>query len=207
PAESRNNLAAHNTIDLTVWRYHVRPVTRRASVCLGLCLLFAARAQAHPVPFSYLDLRLQHDALDVSIVVHVFDAGHDLNVTPAERLLDPGTLHDYTSALEALLAPRLVIAADGHTLIPAWRGVEAMVERQSIRLHATYTLPPGTTSPGTVSIAARMFPYDPQHQTFLNVYDGDGTLTQAILDARHDQFEYFAGTRQGILAVIAKMLP
>jgi hydrogenase/urease accessory protein HupE len=51
-----------------------------------------------------------------------------------------------------------------------------------------------------------MFPYDPQHQTFLNIYEGDA-LTQAILDGGRTSFDYFAGTRQGALAVIQKFLP
>ena len=51
-----------------------------------------------------------------------------------------------------------------------------------------------------------MFPYDPQHQTFLNIYEGDA-LTQAILDHGRSEFEYFAGTRQGAFAVVKKFLP
>ena len=51
-----------------------------------------------------------------------------------------------------------------------------------------------------------MFPYDPQHQTFLNIYEGEA-LTQAILGGRHREFEYFAGTRQGACAVVRKFLP
>jgi hydrogenase/urease accessory protein HupE len=176
-------------------------------MCLwaSLCLLTATAAYAHPVPFSYLDVRLRPAALDVTLVVHVFDAGHDLDVTPAERLLDPATLRGYTSALEAMVAPRLSVAADGHALSPEWQGVEPIASRQSLRLRITYTLPPNT-APGTVLVSTRMFPYDPQHQTFLNVYEGQA-LTQAILDGHHDSFQYFAGTRQGTLAVIAKMLP
>ena len=41
------------------------------------------------MPFSYLDLRLQPDAIEGSLVVHIFDAAHDLNIEPVERLLDP----------------------------------------------------------------------------------------------------------------------
>jgi hydrogenase/urease accessory protein HupE len=180
-------------------------------VCASLCLLTETAAYAHPVPFSYLDVRLRPAALDVTLVVHVFDAGHDLDVTPAEALLDPATLRGYASALETMLAPRLAVFADGHTLTPDWQDVEPIAARQSLRLRITYALPHGTP-PGTVLVSTRMFPYDPQHQTFLNIYEGKGVyegevLTQAILDARHDSFEYFAGTRQGTLAVIAKMLP
>ena len=51
-------------------------------------------------------------------------------------------------------------------------------------------------APGLVSITAVMFPYDPNHQTFLNVYEGEA-LTQAILDRGRTQFDYFPGTPAG----------
>src|SRR5690349_20843060 len=167
-------------------------------MCLCFFLLTTTAASAHPVPFSYLDVHVRPATLDVTLVVHVFDAGHDLDIGPAERLLDPTTLRGYASALQTMLAPRLTVAADGHTLTPDWQGVEPIAERSSLRLRITYALPPDTT-PGTVLVSTRMFPYDPQHQTFLNVYEGEA-LTQAILDARHDSFQYFAGTRQGTFA-------
>jgi hydrogenase/urease accessory protein HupE len=56
-------------------------------------------------------------------------------------------------------------------------------------------------------VAARLFPYDPNHQTFLNFYEGDDLTSQAILDRNHAEFEYFAGTRQGVMAVIRKFVP
>ena len=52
-----------------------------------------------------------------------------------------------------------------------------------------------------------MFPYDPQHQTFVNIYEGETLTSQAILDGRHPHLEYFAGTRQGALAVVKKFVP
>jgi hydrogenase/urease accessory protein HupE len=51
-----------------------------------------------------------------------------------------------------------------------------------------------------------MFPYDPHHQTFVNVYEGEA-LTQAILDRGRPRFEYFTGTRQGAAAVVRKFIP
>src|SRR5581483_3607163 len=63
--------------------------TIRLCVLCVLCgLVFPRDARAHPVPFSYLDLRIQPDAIDGSLVVHMFDAAHDLQVDPPERLLD-----------------------------------------------------------------------------------------------------------------------
>jgi hydrogenase/urease accessory protein HupE len=52
-----------------------------------------------------------------------------------------------------------------------------------------------------------MFPYDPNHQTFVNMYEGETLQSQMILDAAHARVEYFAGTRQGVLAVVRKFLP
>jgi hypothetical protein len=50
---------------------------------LVIALVCAARpAVAHPVPFSYVDIDVRADMLDVTVVAHVFDLGHDLNVMP-----------------------------------------------------------------------------------------------------------------------------
>jgi hydrogenase/urease accessory protein HupE len=58
-----------------------------------------------------------------------------------------------------------------------------------------------------ISLSALMFPYDTNHQTFVNVYESDTLTSQLILDRNHTQTEYFAGTRQGTLAVIRKFIP
>jgi hydrogenase/urease accessory protein HupE len=155
------------------------------------------------VPFSYLDLRLKADAIDGSLVVHMFDAAHDLGIDPAERLLDAGVAAARSTELARLLAARFTVTADGLVLTPQWSAAEVIADRSSLRLPFRYGL---SRRPGVVRVAAVMFPYDPQHQTFLNVYEGEA-LTQAILDRGRTEFEYFAGTRQGALAVVRKFLP
>jgi hydrogenase/urease accessory protein HupE len=60
---------------------------------------------------------------------------------------------------------------------------------------------------GKVEVAAVMFPYDPQHRTFLNFYEDGAISAQAILDKNRTRFEYFAGTRQGKWAVLQKFVP
>ena len=49
--------------------------------------------------------------------------------------------------------------------------------------------------------------YDPQHKTFLNVYEHGSVTAQAILDKDRTAFEYFTGTRQGIRAVLQRFVP
>lgn len=179
-----------------------QPWTVIAFLCAGV-LLAASTARAHPVPFSYLDLRLSPGAIDGTLVVHVFDAAHDLGVATPDRLLDPGEAARYGDALRTLLAGRLRLAVDDRPLDIAWAGVEPLASRQSVRVHLRAPL---RSRPGVVTITARLFPYDPQHQTFVNVYEQDA-LTQAILAAGHERFDYFPGTAQGALAVVRKFLP
>ena len=163
----------------------------------------ARPASAHPVPFTYLDLHLQPDAIDGTLVAHIFDLAHDLNIEPAERLLDPTVAARQSTAIASLLAPRLAVSANGQLLVPQWSAVEVVADRQSLKLSIHYALARPT---GTLVVTTRMFPYDPQHQTFLNIYEGTA-LTQAILDGGRNTFEYYAGTRQGVIAVVSRFLP
>jgi hydrogenase/urease accessory protein HupE len=52
-----------------------------------------------------------------------------------------------------------------------------------------------------------MFPYDVAHQTFVNVYEGDTLTWQAILDAAKTRLDYYAGSRQGAVAVARRFIP
>jgi hydrogenase/urease accessory protein HupE len=167
-------------------------------------LLLPRVAAAHPVPYSYVDVHLASDRLDVTLVMHIFDIAHDLDVEPPERLLEPGAAAARAHAIEALLTPRLKVSADGRLLSPEWSGLDVIADRQSVRLHARY---PADRSPGVVTVAAALFPYDPKHQTFVNIYEGETLATQAIVDGGHPQFEYFAGTRPGAWAVVKKFVP
>jgi hydrogenase/urease accessory protein HupE len=178
-----------------------RLVLRIALAAAALC--WAAPASAHPVPFSYLDLKLTPQAVDGTLVIHVIDLAHDLKIEPAARLLDPVFAREQGPAITALLASRLGIRANGRPLGGTWTDVEVLADRQAIRVHARYPL---AAPAGSVTIDASLFPYDPAHQTFVNIYEG-ATPTQAMLDPRRTTFEYFPGTRQGIVAVVRKFIP
>jgi hydrogenase/urease accessory protein HupE len=174
---------------------------------LGLVLTVLSIASpvfAHPVPFSYLDVQIGPSAVDVSLVAHIFDLAHDLQINPSDRLLDASLVAERQRAMETMLAPRLRIAADGRVLEGEWNGVEILRERQSLRFHIRY---PVASAAGTIAVDAVMFPYDPVHQTFVNVYEGDTLTSQMILDGKHPHMDYFAGSRQGVLAVIKKFIP
>ncbi len=167
-------------------------------------LAMATPAASHPVPFSYLDIQLQPTAVDVSLVAHIFDLAHDLQIAPPERLLDPALVAERGKAMQLMLAPRLELFADGRVLTADWTSTEILQDRQSVRFHVRYAV---TSPPGTIAVNTVMFPYDPMHQTFINLYEGETLTSQMILDAKHPHLDYFAGSRQGVLAVIEKFVP
>jgi hydrogenase/urease accessory protein HupE len=178
----------------------------------GLCalvalLVFASPAAAHPVPFSYLDLRLEPSAagraVSGTVTVHVFDAGHDLAIDPPERLLDPRLALDRTAALVSLLRDRVVVEADGTRLELAWGAVETLADRQSLRISFYANR---TAVPGRLVLAAALFPYDPKHQTFVNVYESSALRQQVMLDREHPSVEYFSGSAQGRAAIVARFV-
>jgi hydrogenase/urease accessory protein HupE len=163
-----------------------------------------APAHAHPVPFSYIDVRIQSTAIDLTITAHTFDLANELKIQPPERLLEHDTIGAQGSAIARLFGERLQVAADGDALTNStWSVPEALPDRQSIRFRASYPL---TRPAGRIHVATLMFPYDPQHKTFLNVYEHRAVIAQVILDKDRTAFEYFAGTRQGTWAVLRKFV-
>jgi hydrogenase/urease accessory protein HupE len=176
-----------------------------ATLLIGVLLGLARTADAHPSPFSFVDVRLDRGVITLSVVAHAYDVAHELGIEPVERVLEPDVLKAQDQAIKRLFSERLGLAADGTPLtIGAWSAPEALGEQQSIRLRAEI---PIARPAGAVTVNTVMFPYDPQHQTFINVYE-EGTLaSQAILNAERSRFEYFAGTRQGVLAVVRRFIP
>ena len=183
------------------------PGVRRAVWSLIVLVVSAAPVAAHPVPFSYLDLRLDRNTsqpVTGTLTVHVFDAAHELDIEPPERLLPPDAAAAQAATLEGLLARRLSIEADGRPLAIAWGGIEVLADKQSLRMSFVAS---DTKMPGRINVSATLFPYDPNHQTFVNIYEFGALKRQAMLDVRHASLEHFTGSAQGTLAVIARFVP
>lgn len=179
------------------------PTARRAgrarvAACLAaLLLVVAGRAAAHPAPFSFLDLELDAQGLHGSIIVHDLDAAHDLGVDPPDGLLDPAIAARHRGALEALVAARLRIEADGQPRTIEWTSLDVVLERYGLRL----SFRAGARA-DRLNVHAVMFPYDPVHQTFVNIQEDGSLRHQAILTADAPTLQYFSGSPQGRLAVV-----
>ena len=166
-------------------------------VLLWLCLALAAvsPALAHPAPFSYVDVAIEgRERIELTVAVHEFDVAHDLGVEDASRLLNAGELGRYSPALTELLKDRLQVWVGGQRLTGAWSPAVALPDRQAIQLQVVYD---AGNPPPSLTLAARLFPYDPVHQTFVNVYEDDAVVLQAILDRHREQVVFYPGTRQG----------
>jgi HupE / UreJ protein len=178
-------------------------IRMRAAIVAILLLIGARSASAHPAPFSYLDLLISPGGVEGSLILHDFDVAHDVGVEPPERLRDATEAEKYRDQLTRLMDSRLTLVLDGARAAVTWNGFETLPDRQSIRL----TFRAGTARPALVRVDTVVFPYDPVHQTFVNVYE-DGTLRhQAILDSSRRTADYYSGTWQGTGAVLGVFIP
>jgi hydrogenase/urease accessory protein HupE len=151
-----------------------------------------------------VDARLDRSTLEVTIVMHVFDVAHELSLEPPDVLLDAEAARTRADAIRRLVLSRLSFNVDGQPVTVTWSAPDVLTDRQSLRFSARAEL---TRPGGRLTVRALLFPYDPAHQTFLNIYESGRLTTQAILDRQHAEFDYFTGTRQGVLAVIARFVP
>ena len=176
----------------------------RFPVLLVVCLTAALPrpSSAHPAPFSYLDLIIREEAIDGILVLHVVDVGRDLGIDPAERLLEPGAEARYRDRIVELIGPRITLRA-GRVLPIEWLGMELAPERHGVAVR--FRIP--VARPGALSVLTRMFPYDPIHQTFVNVYEDAELRQQMIFDAASGEYVYYTGSTQGALAVMGTFIP
>ena len=174
-------------------------------VCLaGVLIGHADRVTAHPAPFSFVDITVREQQVDVAVIVHIWDVAHEYGLEDPSVLLDAGNVRRMVTGLGEVISGRLSVLVDGQDLsLSTWTVPELLVDRQSIRISSTAMT---VGSPGRLDLSATLFPYDPNHQTFLNFYETDLTA-QAILGGDDTQYEYFVGSRQGRFAVAQKFVP
>jgi hydrogenase/urease accessory protein HupE len=174
------------------------PAVRFAPVLAALLLLgHAPPVQAHPAPYSYLDIIFRDGNIDGTLVVHVIDVAHELNIEPPETLLDASTLERLRDRITGAITPGLTLETV-RRLDPSWTTIEPLPDDQAMRLRFRI---PGQ-SPGALRIDTNLFPYDPPHQTFVTVYEDIRLTRQLIFDANTDPYIYYSGTTQGALAVM-----
>jgi hypothetical protein len=167
-----------------------------------LAVAFARPAAAHPAPFSYLDIVFRDGKIEGTLVVHVIDVAHDLQLSPPDRLLDPNVLGPYRQKITDILTPRISLRA-GNRLRPTWTAVEPLLDDLALRLR--FTIP--DQQPGSLDVDVNLFPYDPKHQTFINIYEDKPLPYQLIFNSETEEHTYYLGTTQGAIAVMKTFIP
>jgi hypothetical protein len=174
----------------------------RAVAFFLLLLASAAPVAAHPAPFSYLDLIIRDSVVDGILVLHVVDIAHELKVKE-DDLLQPGVAARERDRIVSVVAPRMALRADGRALAPEWQGIEPAPDRHAVALR--FRLP--TPRPGALAIRTQLFPYDPVHQTFVNIYEDEALRQQMIFSAGAGERVFYSGTTQGAIAVMQTFIP
>ena len=170
-------------------------ISRPLLVCLLLAL--ARVAVAHPAPFSYVDLSLDAQGARGSVLLHDFDVAHDLGIEPPDRLLDPALAATLRPRLEALATERLHLTMDGEVRTLRWTALDVVADRFALRLSFE-----AGARPARLDLHTVMFPYDPVHQTFVNIYEDGALRQQSILTADAPSLIFYAGTTQGRAALV-----
>jgi hydrogenase/urease accessory protein HupE len=166
-------------------------------------LLSAMPAQAHPLPLSYVDLRLDRNGLEASVEAPAVDLAHDLPHLSTKLLLAPDMLQAHQQEVAALLTSRLILSTPGGMLRPSIEGIAPIPDQKDVRLLLRYVW---SKPPKKLHIQCRLFPYDPSHQTYVDVYEDQVLKREMIFDSRTPQQDYVRDSRQSVGSVIRQFL-
>ena len=160
---------------------------------------WASPAAAHPLPISSVDLDYGVDGTEGRAIVHLRDLAPELGIRPADGAFSAAPFLARAAEIEALLGERLLIGGRR----PLWRAVApAQQDVDALQLDFAIPGPPRAA----LTIRAALFPADPEHLTFLNVYEEGELRQQWLLGARDDRVTYYAGTSAGVLAAAGTFL-
>ena len=174
-----------------------------AAPLLALILLLPARTLAHPAPFSYLDIHVEPGTLSGRLALHDIDVAHELGLPDPARLSEPVVIDAHLDAIVTLMTTRVAIETDGRPVTWTIDGVQPVPGQDAIVI--TWHCVIGRAT-GHLAVAARLFPYDPNHQTFLTVYEQGAVTYQEVLNSAHQRADHYTGTRQGRLAVLRRFV-
>jgi HupE/UreJ protein len=157
----------------------------------------ATSAFAHPSPFSYLDIHLGRGAMAGTLVLHDIDVAGLLGIPPDK--LDAAAITAHKRELHALVAERLTLVVDGRLV--RWDISDARPRPDRLAVELTWRAE-DVSSVGRLTITAALFPDDPAHQTFVNVYEESALTRQEVLNRSRTSVDFYTSSRQGAFAVV-----
>jgi len=82
-------------------------------------------------------------------------------------------------------------------------GIEPVPDRNDVLMHLHFAW---SRLPASLHVQGILFPYDPRHKTFVNIYQNGALKRQGILDANIPGLEFRMGSRQSIGSVVAQFI-
>jgi hydrogenase/urease accessory protein HupE len=175
----------------------------RAALLVAALSLCATPARAHQEPYSHLEIVADEHGLHGTLTAHMVDLAHEAGLTPPESLLSAGYVAAHRAALDSTLTTHLVLRADGVRVRPRWGAAAPVRERRSVRFEWDA---PAPREPGTIELQGPLFPYDPPHQTYVNVFERGTLRRQALLDASERSLAVTLQAPQPLGSVVARFV-
>lgn len=179
----------------------IRPLFR---LCLALlCMALVRPALAHDTPFSYIDLHLKGNGIEASIEAPTADFAHYLPAVSSEMLLSASGVEAQKTPMFGLLKERFHLIADAKPLVMELKSVAPAPERKNVRFEVFFAW---AGTPKSLEVQSHLFPYDPRHKAYLNIYEGKHLERQAVLDEKAQQTLYAPGSQQHLGEVVGQFL-
>jgi hydrogenase/urease accessory protein HupE len=116
--------------------------------------------------------------------------------------MNPAVLAPRWQALARRLGQGIMLRSD-RRLTPVWTGATPLADRSALKV--SFTIP--NVRPGALSVRTDLFPYDPNHQTFVNIYQAGQLRQQWIFNHGAAERTYYFGTTAGVIAVMKVFIP
>lgn len=177
----------------------VRGLGRIAALLFVCRWLDPSPVAAHDQSFSYTDLRISHQQVGLSVSVHRDDAAMALGGVAPESLAVRAFVARNAAPLVRLVADGLHVRADDQELTLHFTGAVPVPEKHAVALSFTAA---AARPIGHLRVAARLFPGNTQHETFLAAYADGRLVRQAVLTAEQPVAEWYGSGAAGVLSVL-----
>ncbi|MBL1262598.1 HupE/UreJ family protein [Candidatus Methylomicrobium oryzae] len=167
-------------------------------IVLALLGMGASQAFAHSEPYSHLDIRLEPDRVHGKVLAHMVDLAREGGLEQPERLLDPAFAERNLAILHKVLDSHVLVKINSEPVHFQWQAFQIVANRRSLSFEWTVPL---SRSAGKVEVSSPLFPYDPPHETYLNIYENGEIRLQDLLDKTHRSANYYSGSIQGKIEV------
>ncbi len=142
--------------------------------------------QAHEISFSQIKLEQQAQESQVQFNLPVKDLARQLERVSVAQLLNLKDLAQLEPQISKLIQSRLVFTLADQRLIFSGLKLEPLPSRQEVRASWKLT---GLGFDSSFLVQSQIFPDNPLHKTFLDVYKNDQLEQQLIFDAQKTEHQ------------------